>query len=147
MTNESVRTHCLSLPDTTEAVQWGEHVLFKVGGKMFAIITLDGHACTFRCDPEQYAELVEMPDIVPASHNMWTYHWVTAETLTALPDAQLRELLTASYRIVRATLPKRIRAELAGGSGKPPVARRKPRVGSRKSGVANRRSKAEKPRR
>ena len=114
MTNDSIRTHCLSLPRTTEVVRWGEHLLFKVGGKMFCIIALDGHSCTFRCDPEQYAELVEMADIEPASHNMWKYHWVTTQTLTTLPEAQFKELISESYRIVRASLPKRVQAELEG---------------------------------
>jgi predicted DNA-binding protein (MmcQ/YjbR family) len=114
MTNDSIRTLCLSLPHTSEVVQWGPHLLFKVAGKMFCIIDLEGHSCTFRCDPEEYAELVEMADIVPASHNMWKYYWVTTETLVALPEARFRELLTASYHIVRATLPKGVQAALDG---------------------------------
>jgi predicted DNA-binding protein (MmcQ/YjbR family) len=139
MTNDSIRTHCLSLPHATEVVQWGEHLLFKVGGKMFCIITLDGHQCTFRCDPEQYAELVEMPDIVPASHNMWKYQWLTTETLSALPDSRLRELLTESYRIVRDTLPRRVRAELDGGGQRPPAGKGKAVLGNRRSTAASRR--------
>jgi predicted DNA-binding protein (MmcQ/YjbR family) len=114
MTNESIRAHCLALPHATEIVQWESHLLFKVGGKMFAIIDLDGHSCSLRCDAETYAELVEMPDIVPASHNMWKYQWVTMETLTALPDRECRDLLTASYHIIRATLPKGVQAALDG---------------------------------
>jgi predicted DNA-binding protein (MmcQ/YjbR family) len=115
MTNESIREHCLGLPHVTEIVQWEDHLLFKVGGKMFAIIALDGHSCSLRCSPEQYAELVELADVVPASHNMWKYHWVTTETLTALPDREFRAFLTASYRIVRAGLPAKVRAELDAG--------------------------------
>jgi hypothetical protein len=42
MTNESIRDHCLGLPHVTEVVQWEQHLLFKVGGKMFAIVDLDG---------------------------------------------------------------------------------------------------------
>jgi predicted DNA-binding protein (MmcQ/YjbR family) len=112
MTNDAIRAFCLSLPHTTEVVRWIEHLLFKVGGKMFCIISLDGHRCTFRCTPERYAELVEMPDIVPASHNMWKYHWVTTETPTALTGRQFEALIAESYRIVRATLPKRVLAGL-----------------------------------
>lgn len=115
MTNDTIRRHCLGLPHVTETVQWGDHLLFKVGGKMFAIIALDGHSCSLRCTPEKYAELVEMADIVPSSHNMWKYHWVTTETLSALGDAEFRELLTESYRIVRAGLPKSVQAALDGG--------------------------------
>ena len=116
MTNDSIREHCLSLEHATEVVQWGDHLLFKVGGKMFAMIDLDGHRCSMRCSPERYAELVEMEDIVPSSHNMWKYHWVTLEALDALPDRELRDALTAAYQLVRAKLPARVRAALDGGA-------------------------------
>lgn len=112
MTNDAIREHCLSLAHATEVVRWGDHLLFKVGGKMFAIIELDGHRCSLKCTLEQYAELVEMEDIVPSGHNMWKHQWVTLEALSALPDREFRDLLTASYDIVRAGLPKKVRAAL-----------------------------------
>jgi predicted DNA-binding protein (MmcQ/YjbR family) len=115
VTNESIRNHCLGLPHVTEIVQWESHLLFKIGGKMFAMIDLDGHSCSLRCTPDSYAELVEMADIVPTSHNMWKYHWVTAETLTALPEREFRALLTTAYEIVRAGLPKGVRTALDAG--------------------------------
>jgi predicted DNA-binding protein (MmcQ/YjbR family) len=115
MTNESIRKYCLSLPHATEIVQWESHLLFKIGGKMFAMIDLDGHSCSFRSTPDGYAELVEMADIVPASHNMWKYHWATLETLTALPEREFRALLTTAYGIVRAGLPKGVRDSLDAG--------------------------------
>ncbi len=112
MTHDAIRDHCLSLPHVTEVVRWGGHLLLKVGGKMFVILDLDGFSCSFRCTPDRYAELVEMQDIVPAGHNMWKYQWVTLESLTALPEREFRELLGDSYRLVRATLPRKVRAEL-----------------------------------
>jgi len=130
MTNDSIREHCLSLPHATETVQWEDHLLFKVGGKMFAIIELDGHSCAFKCTPDTYAELVEVEDILPSSHNMWKYHWVTAETLTALPDRQFKELLTTSYELVRGGLPRRVRAELDGARAAKPGARAQTNTGT-----------------
>lgn len=38
---ESVRAYCLSFPHATENVQWGADLVFKIGGKMFAVIGLD----------------------------------------------------------------------------------------------------------
>jgi predicted DNA-binding protein (MmcQ/YjbR family) len=115
MTNDSIREFCMSLPMATEEVQWEEHLLFKIGGKMFAIIQLGGHRCNLKCTPEKYAELVEMADIAPSSHNMWKYNWVTTETLTALPDTEFRDLLTESYNLVRASLSKKFQGELDAG--------------------------------
>ena len=131
MTNESIRSHCLGLPHVTEEVQWGSHLLFKIGGKMFAMIDLDGHHCSLRCTPDRYAELVEMPDIVPSSHNMWKYHWATLETLTALPGREFRALLTTACEIVRAGLPKGVQASL--DAGRPAAVAPRPRKKGRRA--------------
>jgi predicted DNA-binding protein (MmcQ/YjbR family) len=127
MTNDSIREFCLSLPAATEQVQWEDHLLFKVGGKMFAMTKLGGHMCNFRCTPEKFLELVEMPNITPTAYNMWKYHWVTCESLTALPDREFRELLQGSYEIIRAKLPKKVRAEIeaAPARGKKSAAKKK----------------------
>lgn len=133
MTNDAIRRHCLSLPQATEVVQWQDHLLFKVGGKMFAIIELDGHRCSLRCSPERYGELVETADIVPSGHNMWKYHWVTLEALSALPDDEFRDLLTSSYEIVRGTLSKKVKAELEAAhaaAADPRARQRAPRAAS-----------------
>jgi predicted DNA-binding protein (MmcQ/YjbR family) len=115
MNHESVRDHCLALPFVTEVVRWGGNLLFKVGGKMFAILDLDAERLSVKCSHDTYAELVERESIVPASHNMWRHQWVTMESLSALPDSECRALLTAAYEIVRAGLPRKIRAELDAG--------------------------------
>ena len=115
MNHESVREHCLAMPFVTEVVRWGGNLLFKVGGKMFAILDLDAERLSVKCSHESYAELVEREDVVPASHNMWRHQWVTLESLSALPDRECRDVLAAAYTIVRAGLPRRIRAELDAG--------------------------------
>ena len=67
---ECLRQTCLSLPGTTEQVQWGNDLLFKVGGKMFAITALEPSAVwlSFKASPESFAELTERPNIVPAPY-------------------------------------------------------------------------------
>jgi predicted DNA-binding protein (MmcQ/YjbR family) len=37
MNLERLREHCLGFPGATEQVQWGADLVFKVGGKMFAV--------------------------------------------------------------------------------------------------------------
>jgi predicted DNA-binding protein (MmcQ/YjbR family) len=39
-----LREHCLSLPHATETVQWGDDLVFKIGGKMFAVVPLEPSA-------------------------------------------------------------------------------------------------------
>jgi predicted DNA-binding protein (MmcQ/YjbR family) len=56
---ESVRAHCLSFPQVTEVVLWGNDLVFKIGGKMFAVIGLDSasdHCLSFKCTPEKFAD-------------------------------------------------------------------------------------------
>ena len=41
MSVDLVRRFCLSLAHTTEGVQWGSDLVFKVGGKMYAVTCLE----------------------------------------------------------------------------------------------------------
>jgi predicted DNA-binding protein (MmcQ/YjbR family) len=119
-----LRVYCLSLPHTTEHVRWGDHLVFKIGGKMFAIGTLgpEGNRLSFKCTPEDFAELTERPGVIPAPYSA-RMHWVAVETEDALAQAEIKQLVKRSYDIVIATLPKKAQAELS----KPPKAKPRPR--------------------
>jgi len=41
MNIEWVRRYCISLPHATETVQWGANLVFKIGGKVFAVLALE----------------------------------------------------------------------------------------------------------
>ena len=53
-----VRRYCMSLPHTTESVQWGNDLVFKIGGKMFAVAVLEPAKVwlSFKCSPEEFAD-------------------------------------------------------------------------------------------
>src|SRR6266571_9209762 len=107
---ESIREYCLSLPHATERVQWGNDLLFCVGEKMFTVLALDtsyGHVMSFKCTPEQFAELTERNGIVPAPY-VARYHWVALERFDALKDSELKSLIKNSYEMVLAKLPRKI---------------------------------------
>ncbi|HEY9249165.1 MAG TPA: MmcQ/YjbR family DNA-binding protein [Rariglobus sp.] len=110
---EAFRKHCLSFPGVTETVQWGSDLVFKVGGKMFAVsATEPAKVCrAFKCDPENFAELTERPGIIPAPY-LARAQWVALETETALPAGELKLLLRQAYDLVVAKLPKKAQAEL-----------------------------------
>jgi len=112
MDQESVRQFCLSLPSATERVQWGNDLLFCIGGKMFAVIGLEaGSHLSFKCTPERFAELVEQEGIIPAPY-VARYHWVALERFDVLSDRELKELIRTAYDLVRAKLPKKIQQQL-----------------------------------
>ena len=70
MNREWVRKYCMSLPHVTEQVQWQIDLVFKIGGKMFAIVVLEPHTTclAFKCSPEDFEELIERPGIIPAPY-------------------------------------------------------------------------------
>ncbi|MBV9761306.1 MAG: MmcQ/YjbR family DNA-binding protein [Acidobacteriaceae bacterium] len=117
---EWVRRHCLSFPHATEQVQWGNDLVFKVAGKIFAVTPLEAEAAfvSFKCTAETFAELIEKPNIRPAPY-MARNQWVLVEREDALPRAELKALLLQSYELVFAKLTKKVKAELGGSHGAP----------------------------
>ena len=111
---EQVRAHCLSFPHVTENVQWGNDLVFKIAGKMVAVIVLEGaskYCLSFKCTPEKFAELVEQDGIDPAPYSA-RYHWVALEQFNALSEKELKSLLRHAYDLVFEKLPKKLKAQL-----------------------------------
>ena len=109
-----LREHCLSLPHATETVQWGDDLVFKIGGKMFAVVALEPSATNhlaFKCTPEKFAELTEIPGIIPAPY-MARAMWVAFEELNALRADEIRALIRESYDLVFAKLTKKAQQKL-----------------------------------
>lgn len=126
MNIEWIRQYCLSLPAATEQVQWGSDLIFKVGGKMFAALPLEpgGPWISFKCSPEEFAELVERPGIRPAAY-LARAHWISLETESALPRPEIESLVRQSHGLAVSKLSKKMQAKIQQG-GKPAA---QPRVG------------------
>lgn len=109
-----VRRCCKSQPHVTEQVQWGNDLVFKVAGKMFAVTPLEpAKTClAFKCTPEDFSDLTERPGIIPAPY-MARAQWVALESEDALTAAEVKRYLKQSYDLVFAKLPKKTQAELA----------------------------------
>ena len=116
MNIEWVRQHCLSLPYTTEQIQWGNDLLFKVGGKMFLVMPLEPARVwlSLKADPEEFAELIENQGVIPAPY-MARAKWIAIENERALPRNEVLRLVSKSYEMVFAKLSKKLQAELAAG--------------------------------
>lgn len=112
---ESVREFCLSFPHVTEKVQWGNDLVFKIAGKMFAVTVLEGaskYCLSFKCTPEKFAELVEQDGIDPAPYSA-RYHWVALQRFDVTSEKELKALLRNAYDLVLAKLPRKMRARLS----------------------------------
>ncbi len=128
MDAERLREYVLSLPHVVETMQWGANLVFWVGdkalgGKMFAVLNLDGDhqgVLSFAAGPERYAELLETEGVFPAPY-LARAHWVALRHCGVLRSSELEELLKFGHGLVYARLPKKTRNVLA----MPPAAQRK----------------------
>ena len=117
---DALRRYCLQFPHTTENVQWGYDLCFKVDGKLFLVTPLEPAPVkvSFKCTPENFAELCERPGVRPAPY-MARANWISLEQLNTLPDGELRELIAESYRLVFERLPKKRQQELLSAAKAP----------------------------
>ncbi len=111
--------YCLAKKAVTEHFPFDEDTLvFKVGGKMFALASLSewekgSPAVNLKCDPDRAAELrAEYEGIQPGYH-MSKIHWNTVAVNADVPDSMVRALIDHSYELVLKSLPKKAQAEIA----------------------------------
>ena len=112
---ESFREYCLKKRAVTEDMPFGEDVLvFKVGGKMFALASLDNVPATanLKCDPDLALDLRDRYEQVRPGYHMNKKHWNTVELEAGIPDAELRKMIDHSYDLVVKSLPKAARHKL-----------------------------------
>jgi predicted DNA-binding protein (MmcQ/YjbR family) len=108
-----LRRFCLALPHTTEQVQWEDALVFKVGGRMYAVANLEpGPVClSFKCAQEEFAELIERPGILPAPY-LARAHWAALTSPEALTRPEIEGLLRQAYELVFSRLPRKMQASL-----------------------------------
>jgi predicted DNA-binding protein (MmcQ/YjbR family) len=113
MNIEQLRKICIAFPGATEQIQWEDDLVFKVGGKMFAVARLEPARVwlTVKADPEAFAELTERPGIIPAPY-LARAKWIAVESPDALPHTEVADLLRKSYELVCAKLPTAKRQSL-----------------------------------
>lgn len=110
----ALRAFALGLPHTTVVKQWGECLVYKVAGKMFLIIALDGETIdgvVFKCTPDEFDDLTDIDGITQAPYCA-KRHWVRVGDLAALPAAELDRRIRHSYDLVILKLPKKTQAAL-----------------------------------
>ena len=113
LSSEEMKALCRSLLGATEQVQWGDNLVFKVGGKMFAVTGLAADArYSFKVDDDRFLDLTGVPGVIPAPY-LARARWVQvnpAECALAAPD--VAALLRRSHELVFGKLTKRLQKEL-----------------------------------
>jgi predicted DNA-binding protein (MmcQ/YjbR family) len=113
MNIDLLRKICLAFPNTTEQIQWEHALVFKVGGRMFAVARLEPGPVwlSFKCSDEAFAELTERPNIIPAPY-LARAQWIGLETEDAITNAELTELLKEAYHLIFEKLPRTVQVKL-----------------------------------
>ncbi|MDE6100216.1 MAG: MmcQ/YjbR family DNA-binding protein [Paramuribaculum sp.] len=113
MNLEQLRDYALSLPYVTEDSAFGpDHVLFRVGNRIFMCVSLDrSEFFTVKCDAALAIELRERyPDVEPAWH--WNKkYWNQVRIDGCLTDDFIRNLIRHSYAEVVGKLGRRFVAD------------------------------------
>jgi predicted DNA-binding protein (MmcQ/YjbR family) len=81
---------------------------------MFAVVPTEPAPVwmSFKSSPEEFAELVERPGVIPAPY-LARAHWVALEDERAMGRPEIRERLKRAHELVFANLPKKMQAALA----------------------------------
>lgn len=113
MDTEALRKICLSLPGATESIKWEEHLAFCVAAKIFCMTGFEaGSPVVFKIDPEIFDGICEREGIGQAPH-FAKRHWVQVRDRQTLTLREWQDLIRASYELVVAGLPKKVRVALA----------------------------------
>ena len=109
-----IEKFCLSLPGATLSIQWGSDHVFKVGGKMFAVMgppSMRPQTLSFKAGDASFEILTKVRNIIPAPY-LARAKWVNQQKLDALNTKEMKAYLTQAHALVAAGLTKKKRAEL-----------------------------------
>jgi len=115
---QTLRAYCLDKPETEETYPFGEETaVFKVMGKMFALMPLDLAAdapqtISLKCDPELAQILRQTYTAVQPGYHMNKRHWNTVTCDDTIPPDELHEWIDNSYALVVKGLKKADRERL-----------------------------------
>ena len=115
---QSFYDYCLAKKGVTEHFPFDEDTLvFKVGGKMFALSSLtewekNKPSINLKCDPDRALELRAQYDGINAGYHMSKVHWNTVAVNGDVPLSLLKELIDHSYDLVFKSLTKKLQSEI-----------------------------------
>ena len=118
MNIETYYEYSLSKKGVTEHFPFDEDTLvFKVGGKMFALSSLGQWekgqpSVNLKCDPERAQELRAEYDAIQPGFHMSKTHWNTIAVNESVADALVKVLIDHSYELVFKSLTKKTQTEI-----------------------------------
>ena len=110
MTRAAFDKFCRALPGATMSIQWGDHQVYKVGGKMFAVIGGRG-TLSFKASDIAFEMLPETGVARPSPY-MTRAKWLYVDDVKKLRPAELRQYIEQSHALVAKKLTRKAQREL-----------------------------------
>ena len=111
MNIESIREYCISKKAVSESFPFDETTLvFKVGGKMFALLGLDNNYINLKCNPEVAIERREKFKEISEGYHMSKKHWNSVVYNESLSTDFIKQMIDESYDLVFNSLTKKAKS-------------------------------------
>ena len=102
-----------ALPAAIEEFPFGpQAAVFKVGGKMFALVPTEEQSLTVKVDPDDGVALRSQFGAVEPGYHMNKRHWITVDLGADRQGVPVQDLIEDSYLLVAASLSKKRRTQL-----------------------------------
>lgn len=109
MTRGEIEAAAFALPAVTKVVQWGGADVYKVGGKVFAIVGDD--SLSFKVSEIGFMALTEGGPGRQAPYCA-KGQWVAVDFAAAAEDGQIVDWLAVAHGLIAAKLTRKARVEL-----------------------------------
>ena len=106
---KKLRTKFLSFPGAVETFPFGPQVaVYKVGGKMFATLTVEEGVCysNLKCDPNWAMVLRKKHQSIQPGYHMNKRHWNTITLDGSLPESLIYKMADLSYVLAAPAMKK-----------------------------------------
>jgi predicted DNA-binding protein (MmcQ/YjbR family) len=113
MTPEAFHNAALALPGATMTIQWGDDHVYKVGGKMFAVLggAVGRNGFSLKASDVAFEVLSETGRAIPAPY-LARAKWLHFADLAAEDEAEVADWLKTAHALIAAKLTRKARAEL-----------------------------------
>ena len=107
LAHDDLRTACLNKTAAVEEFPFGPNVrVFKVMGKMFALLPITEPSISLKCDPVLAQMQRDTYPVVKPGYHLNKQHWNTVTVDGTISDSEIREMIDHSYDLVVKKLKK-----------------------------------------
>jgi predicted DNA-binding protein (MmcQ/YjbR family) len=113
MTPEAFDAAAMALPGATMTIQWGDDHVYKVGGKMFAVLggAVGRNGFSFKASDVAFEVLSETGRATPAPY-LARAKWLHLADLATEDEAEVADWLKTAHALIAAKLTRKARAEI-----------------------------------